>query len=92
MAKMAPEEVDTSLPMEDGGIKMKKRKVMMPKKPEVKRDDLVGFTSSESSSSEDEEEDENAVSSQKPPLIEDVETDSASFSTQDLVEQNRRTE
>merc|ERR1719342_2039009 len=26
VAKMAPEEVDTSLPMEDGGIKMKKRK------------------------------------------------------------------
>ena len=67
MAKLAPEEVDTSLPLEDGGIKMKKRKVVMAKKPEVKRDDLVGFTSSESSSSED-EEDENAVSSLKTSL------------------------
>lgn len=66
VAKMAPEEVDTPLPMEDGGIKMKKRKVMLPRKPEVKRDDLVGFTSSESSSSEDEEED--AVSSLKTSL------------------------
>ena len=72
MAKMAPEEVDTSLPIEDGGIKMKKRKVMMTKKkPVVKRDDLVGFTSSESSSSEDEEQDANAVASLKSSL-EDV--------------------
>ena len=72
MAKMAPEEVDTSLPMEDGGIKMKKRKVMMTKKkPVVKRDDVVGFTSSESSSSEDEEEDANVVPSLKSSL-EDV--------------------
>ena len=68
MAKMAQEEVDTSLPMEDCGFKMKKRKIMMTKKQEVKRDDLVGFTSSESSSSEDEEEDEKAVPSSKPSL------------------------
>ena len=63
VTKMAPEEVDTSLPLENGDNNKKKRKVIMAsckRKPE-KRDDLVGFTSSESSSSEDEEQEEIPV-------------------------------
>ena len=74
VTKMAPEEVDTSLPLENGDNNKKKRKVIMAsckRKPE-KRDDLVGFTSSESSSSEDEEQEEIPVTPLKPSLENDI--------------------